>query len=125
MWTPHRVCAFTPKKYRSFVLDGDRSTFEKITSPNKSVVIDLGKKRQFNTVLVREAISQGQAVQSFSIEVPDGKGWREIARSSTIGARKILQFPEVKARQIRIRILASKREAALSEVEVYQVEEVR
>ncbi len=125
VWTPHRVCAFTPKKYRSFVLDGDRSTFEKITSPNKSVVIDLGKKRQFNTVLVREAISQGQAVQSFSIEVPDGKGWREIARSSTIGARKILQFPEVKARQIRIRILASKREAALSEVEVYQVEEVR
>ncbi len=116
-----RVCMFTPIKYRSALLDGNRATFENASFQNNSFVIDLGKKTEFNTVLLREAIAQGQYVQAFTVEVEGKDGWREVARSTTIGVRKILQFPEERARKIRIRFLSSKKIPALSEVEVYRI----
>lgn len=140
--TRYRICAFTPKKYRSYVLDGDRSTFESFPShgkapwlpdssrlsdfrmysvPANSIEIDLGRKKRFNTVLLREAISLGQGVEAFSIEILADGDWKEVARSTTIGARKILQFPMQKARRIKITVQASKQVPALSEVEVYMV----
>jgi len=123
--TPFRVCAFTPKKYRSYILDGDRATYERLESySGKSrdfVEIDLGKKRKFNSIVLREAIALGQNVQAFSIEVSGKEGWHEVARSTTMGARKILRFPEQKSRKIRIVIHVSKGEPALSEVEVYKI----
>ena len=112
---------FTPIKYRSALLDGNRATFENASFQNNSFVIDLGKKTEFNTVLLREAIAQGQYVQAFTVEVEGKDGWREVARSTTIGVRKILQFPEERARKIRIRFLSSKKIPALSEVEVYRI----
>ncbi len=119
--TPFRSCAFTPKKYRSLMLDGDRTTFDHFPWEVRQIDIDLGKKRAFNTVLLREAIAQGQWVQAFSIEVYGKNGWQEVARSTTIGARKMLQFPEQRASQIRIKIQASKKQAIISEVEVYKM----
>jgi alpha-L-fucosidase len=116
-----RVCMFVPKKYQSALLDGDRTTFETVAFQNNSFIIDLGKKMEFNTVLLREAIAQGQYVQAFIVEVEGKNGWREVARSTTIGARKIIQFPQERARKIRIRFLASKKVPALSEVEVYRI----
>ncbi|MBK8424754.1 MAG: alpha-L-fucosidase [Lewinellaceae bacterium] len=118
------ICAFTPRKRFSYMLDGDRNTYEKIQLPNldpANLQIDLRKKQTFNAVVIREAIAEGQLIQSFSVEVWKNDGWQEVARSTTIGARKILRFPEQKARKIRIVIRASKGEPALSEVEVYKI----
>jgi hypothetical protein len=47
--------------------------------------------------------------------------WKEIARSTTIGHKKILRFPEVKAKKIRITISDTKLTPRLSEVQVFQV----
>ena len=116
-----RVCMFVPQKYRSALLDGDRATFETVAFQSSGFIIDLGKKTEFNTVLLREAIARGQYIQAFTVEVEDKKGWREVARSTTIGARKMIQFPQERSRKIRIRFLSSKKEPALSEVEVYRI----
>ncbi len=121
----NRICAFTPKKRNSYILDGDRSTSEKVQksywSAGMDFRIDLGKKRTFNTVLLREAIAEGQSIQSFAVEVWKKGKWHEVTRSTTIGARKILYFPAQKSRKVRVTIQASKNTPALSEVEIYKI----
>ena len=119
--TPFRVCLFTPKKYHSALLDGNRTTFDRFRREVRHIEIDLGKKKTFNTVLLREATAQGQRVQAFSVEVFGKDGWQEISRSTTIGPRKILQFPVQRSRKIRIRIQACKDVPLISEVEVYKM----
>lgn len=113
------------REYPSHLLDGDRNTCEELSvdppgDMKEGIEIDLGKKTAFNTILLREAIQEGQHIRSFSVEVWAGRTWREIARSTTIGARKILQFPEQKSRRVRVTILSSQGVPALSEVEIYR-----
>lgn len=121
----NRTCAFAPKKRKSYLLDGDRSTSEKIRplsgSALRQVCVDMGKKQTFNTIILREAIAEGQAIRSFRVEVWEKGKWQEIAQSTTIGVRKILQFPAQKSRKIRIQIQTSKSEPALCEVEIYKI----
>jgi alpha-L-fucosidase len=83
--------------------------------------VDLKKKKKFNALLIREKIADGQRVKAFKIEILEGKKWREIARSTTIGARKILTFPEVKARKVRISIFAAKAPPIISEVKIFRI----
>ncbi len=99
--------------------DGNRNTGSGF-SMQQGVVVDLKKKQPFNAVLLREQIAEGQRIASFKVEVLEKNGWREVARSATIGARKVLRFPTVKARKLRITVLAAKASPILSEIEVYQ-----
>lgn len=97
--------------------DGQRTT----SHPAKPVLqFDLGKKQSFNALLVCEHIAEGQRIAAFSVEIKEGKKWREVARSTTIGARKIVQFPEVTAQKLRIKVLGARDKAALTEVELYR-----
>jgi alpha-L-fucosidase len=99
--------------------DGDRATGHEV-AVGKAISFDLGRNQPFHMVVLREYLPEGQHVQSFKVEVKKGKEWVEIARSTTIGARKILTIPSQKARQIRVTVLSSNAPAAwLSEVEVY------
>ncbi|MBL7807648.1 MAG: alpha-L-fucosidase [Saprospiraceae bacterium] len=116
----HRLCLFTPKRIVSSLNDGDRMTYERVGLSHE-MQFDLRRHRKFSTLVLREYIPEGQHVSTFKVEVKKGGKWVEIARSTTIGARKILKFPEQKARKIRVTILASNNgEALLSEVEVYR-----
>lgn len=100
------------KTYAEFDLVPEESFFE----------VDLKKKKKINTVIVREQIaSGGQQIQAFKIEIKGKDGWREVARSTTIGARKILTFPEVKTRKVRIAVLAAKAPPALSEIQIFRI----
>ncbi len=105
------------------VTDENRHTFAEFDKvPSESFLeIDLKKKKTFNALAVKEKIEDGQQVKAFKIEILEGKKWREIARSTTIGARKILTFPEVKARKVRITILDAKAPPLISEVKIFRI----
>jgi alpha-L-fucosidase len=118
-----RICLFTPKRVKSLLNDGNRNTMERLPQGWRSgqmVQFDLRRKKKFNTLVLREGIAEGQRIQSFKVEVKQGKAWKEIARSTTIGARKILVFEDIKARRLRVTILGSKGDPWLSEVELYE-----
>lgn len=101
------------------LIDGNRATGEKV-GVGRDITFDLGRSRSFHTMVLREYLPEGQHVQSFKIEVEKGKKWVEIARSTTIGARKILNFSQQKARKIRVTVLSANTPMVwLSEVEVY------
>lgn len=85
----------------------------------------LGEARAFNVAMLMEDIGRGQNVEAFAFDVWDGTGpatdrdffgttgWREIARGTTIGWKKLLSFPTVTAEWVRVRILKSRSEATI------------
>ncbi len=69
---------------------------------------DLDGSKIFNIAMIREDIRWGQRIESFSLEVWDGRDWKEIARGTTVGWKKFLRFPAVEATKVRVRILRAR-----------------
>ena len=66
-----------------------------------SLTIDFGKPTTFNRFLVQENIRLGQRVKAFTVEALVDGNWKELAKATTIGYKRILRFPSVKATQVR------------------------
>jgi len=103
------------------VLDNNPETYwttdEGVTKA--SLTIDLGKECLFNRFLVQEYIRLGQRVKAFSVEAFVDGNWKELAKASTIGYKRILRFPSVSARKIRLNILDSKASPLISNLGIY------
>jgi len=112
-----------PGHLKGNIIDGDRATYESMQTRHPElpfVQFDFPVQQTFNTLVLREHIAAGQRVGAFKVEIKEGKAWREIARSKTIGARRILSFPEVEARAIRVTMLQFKETPWINEVELYR-----
>ena len=60
-----------------------------------SLTIDFGKPTTFNRFLVQEYIRLGQRVKAFTVEALVDGNWKELAKATTIGYKRILRFPTV------------------------------
>ena len=84
-------------------LDGNKETYwatdDDVTKA--SLTIDFGKPTTFNRFLVQEYIRLGQRVKAFTVEALVDGNWKEVAKATTIGYKRILRFPTVKATQVR------------------------
>src|SRR5690606_5262896 len=111
----------SPEYAATNVTDGKKQTYwatdDGIT--NASVEIDLGKEQQVSYILLQEYIPLGQRVKSFTVEVQQGKGWKEIAAATTIGYKRILKTGAVRTDKIRINITGAKACPLISNIEVY------
>lgn len=89
-----------------------------------AVTVDLGEYKVFNCVKIFEDSKRfGQNVKEFKVEVWEDNIWRLVAKSTTIGARKILVFPRVRASKLKITILNSKNTTTLNEVQIFNLNE--
>lgn len=59
---------------------------------------------EINTILLQEDITKGQRVEKFTVEALTADGWRTVAQGTTIGYKRLMIFPRVKADKIRVRI---------------------
>jgi alpha-L-fucosidase len=84
-----------------------------------SLIIDFGKPTTFNRFLAQEYIRLGQRVKSFTVEALINGSWKEITKGTTIGYKRILRFPTVKATQIRVNITDSKACPVISNIGIY------
>lgn len=102
--------------------DENRRTFANGDEQKPTVFeLDLGAAKRFNCIALHEFVEEGQRVRAFKIEIEEGEKWKEVARSTTIGFRKIVSFAAVEARKIRVTILDSKAAPLLSELRVFQI----
>jgi alpha-L-fucosidase len=85
-----------------------------------SVILQFNKPTSFNRFLVQEPIHLGQRVKSFTVEAFVNGNWKEIAKETTIGYKRILRFPTIEASQVRLNILESKSNPLLSNLEIYK-----
>lgn len=88
------------------------------------IEIELPAERSFNTILLQEYLAMGQRVARFAVDAWDGEKYVEIANGTTIGHKRILQFPEQHSNRIRIRILDSKACPVISECQLFNAPEV-
>ena len=102
-------------------LDSNKDTYwatdENITKA--SLTIDLGKPAAFNRFLVQEYIRLGQRVKEFSVEALIDGNWIKLAKGTTIGYKRILLFPTVRAAKIRFNITDSKSCPVISDIGIY------
>lgn len=102
--------------------DGSAETYVAFTpaSAQPQLELDLGAPTAFNAVLLQENIAVGQRVKAFVVEVWADGQWREVARSTTIGHKKILTFPETSASKLRVLLTAYKAPPQIGELQVYK-----
>jgi alpha-L-fucosidase len=78
-----------------------------------SIEYDLARPAAFNVVMIQEDIRSGQRVGSFAVEAWDGVGWREIVRGTTVGYKRLLRVPTVRASKVRFRVLDTRAPASI------------
>lgn len=85
-----------------------------------AIEIHLAKEVSLNTLLLKEKISLGQRVVRFEITGGnDLKQFNPITKGTTIGHKRILQFPTQKLKYIRIKFTQYKASPILDEVAGY------
>ncbi len=87
------------------------------------LTIDMDKRQEVNLVLIQEHIALGQRVKAFKVEVLLDGNWKEVARGTTIGYKRILHFSPVKTDKIRVTIQDAKACPVLNNIEVYRAPE--
>lgn len=89
-----------------------------------SLTIDFGKPTAFNRFLAQEYIRLGQRVKAFKVEALVDGNWKELAKATTIGYKRILCFPSVKATQLRFSITDSKSSPVISNIGIYNAPQI-
>jgi len=84
-----------------------------------SLTIDLKEPTEFNRLVVQENIRLGQRVQQFTLDALVDDRWKEIAAETTIGYKRILRLPSIKASKVRLNILQSKASPVITNIEIY------
>lgn len=82
-------------------------------------VYQLKPKSEINVVMLREDISKGQRMEAFTVEALTADGWKEIAKGTTVGYKRLIRIPAVEARQLRVKVDACRLAANISEVAAY------
>ena len=102
-------------------VDGNNNTYwatdDGVT--NATLTLDFKKNTTFNRVLLREYIALGQRVKAFTVDAYQNGSWKEVAKATTIGSKRILLIPSTTASKIRIHITDSKACPLISTLSIY------
>jgi alpha-L-fucosidase len=85
-----------------------------------SLEIDFGGEIEFNRFLVQENIALGQRVKKFTLRVWRNERYETIAEQTTIGYKRILVFPVVRARKLQFVIEDSKASPTITNLEIFK-----
>lgn len=105
------------------ILDRDKSNYWTTDEGVESAVLEfeITENRAFDVAMLRENIRIGQRVEEFSLEAWDGKEWRSFATGTTIGYKRLLRFPMVTAKKIRLIISKSRTSPTLSLIGLFKM----
>jgi alpha-L-fucosidase len=80
----------------------------------------LPAERTFDRALLQEFIRSGQRIERFHIEAWDGTTWKEVAKGTTVGYKRLLRFPAVTASWVRVVIDESRSNPTLSTIDLFK-----
>ncbi len=89
-----------------------------------SITVDFDAPTEFNRFLVQEDIRFGQRVKEFTLEAFSENEWKQIDAQATIGRKRILRFPNITARRLRLNIIDSKASPVISNIGVYKAQKI-
>ncbi|MBW7865506.1 MAG: alpha-L-fucosidase [Candidatus Hydrogenedens sp.] len=98
-------------------LDGDRSTYwcvdDGVLTPE--LTLDLGEKKTFDVVSLREYLPLGQRVDEWALDRLENGAWAEFARGASIGSRRLWHGEPVTTDKVRLRIVKAAACPAIAE----------
>ena len=110
------------KKIRDNAFANNLFKNAKLLYTNNSVEIHLDKPVLFNSIMLKEKISLGQRVVKFEISGGnDLKQFQPITQGTTIGHKRIIQFPTQNIRYIRVKFAEYKAKPILSDISGYLI----
>lgn len=100
------------------LVNGKYSDYATLTSiKNAEVIIDLGKEREINSVILKE---NGFNCMSFDIAVSvDGKNFKTVHKGDKIEYQRLCTFPTAICRYIRLSVFESKSTVKIKEIEIF------
>ncbi|MGF7139971.1 discoidin domain-containing protein [Roseimarinus sediminis] len=105
----------------SKAIDGNTETYwacdDSVTSA--SLTIDLVQPTLINRFMAQEYIRLGQRVKAFTVEAYADGEWKEVAKGTTVGYKRIVRFPSVNASKVRFTISDSKACPLISNIGIY------
>lgn len=103
------------------VVDGNDETHFTTTGGDTTATIELSFKtpQTFNVLALQENIREGQRIEKFALEYWDGKEWKKAAEGTTVGYKRLVQFGNITADKVRLRILSSRLAPCLAELGLY------
>jgi len=111
-----------PKFAPANIIDKDESSYwaGDDSVREASLEIDLGTPVVFDRILIQEPIQFGQRISEFGIEGKIGGEWKELAKGTTIGYKRILRISPVQADKIRLIIKNATNTPAISNFGLYK-----
>jgi len=109
-------------KNANAILDGNAKHYF-IANPGDSSVsltVKLRKAVSFDVLLLQENIKVGQRIEQFVLDYKDGRVWKQAAEGTTVGYKRLLRFPPVTARFVRLRIISSRRNPTVAAFGLYK-----
>ena len=87
--------------------------------PGDCRVYALQEDKQINVVLLQEDIARGQRVEHFTVEARVKGVWQPVGEGTTVGYKRMLRFPALKADALRVCIDGSRLDAHICNVAAY------
>lgn len=110
----------TNGEHAAAALDDKYDTYYIAADSSATLTFTLAKPATFNVLALQEEIQVGQRIEQFVLEYKDGADWKEITSGTTVGYKRLLRFPSVTAREVRLRILSSRTNPTLAAFGLYE-----
>jgi len=110
----HNIEAIIDSRIETFWLAKDNG--EPIT-----IELELDKQAVINCLELQEEISLGQRIEAFKLEVRNEQDWRQVATGTTVGYKRLITFPEILAKKLRLVITSSRSSPALKKLGLYKL----
>lgn len=85
----------------------------------RSLEIDLGGEKTFNVLALQENIRKSQRIEGFEASYWDRNAWKILAKGTTIGYKRLLQFDTVTSSKIKLTVTNCRKEPYLAEMGIY------
>ncbi|MDH5705351.1 MAG: alpha-L-fucosidase [Candidatus Aminicenantes bacterium] len=105
-----------------YAVDQDKDTYWSSEDRAKSATLEFELKQEqaFNRALLQEYIQGGQRVEEFLLQAWNGSNWVTFAKGTTVGYKRLLRFPLVTAKKIRLIISKSRAAPTISEFGLFK-----
>ena len=83
-------------------------------------ILSWDEPRTFNVISLREHLLDGQRVEAFALDAWEGEQWREFARATSIGNRRLIRLDEnIETSRVRLRIVGTRAPAQIREFALF------
>ncbi len=111
---------FAETKGKKELLDGNLNSYYLLEDGENEIVIEMPNSQKINRIVLQEAVdTHGERIEKHAVDAWLNNEWVEVSTATNVGYKRILRFPEITTDKIRIRIIESRLNPAISTVSAH------